>query len=186
MSSHFFASDFFGTDSHDLRRTNMRFRLRTVIVAISCACCALAAFRCDEIYFRLKYGPRVPARQIRTSAINDMSLRLIIRGEPFRTDKSRTYFDWVSWSTLGQKKGREPDLRILGVWETPYVDRPYVIKVGRETLFARPCQDVLEQLSPEPDPVVATPAVPKEEQESRPSDWSKRTRSYFPSPIRDK
>lgn len=108
-------------------------------VIVTLVACGLAAFRSEEIYFRFTYGPRVSAREIRLSGINDQSLGIIIRGERYWTDDSRAVVEEIFW-LVGKRRGSRPDTRVRGVWQTSFEDRPYVVKVGRETLFAHPAE----------------------------------------------
>lgn len=117
----------------------MKYRLRTLFIIVTLVACGLAAFRSEDIYFRFKYGPRVSAREIRPSGINDQSLGILIRGERYQTDDSRAVLEEIFW-LMAKQRGPRPDTRIRGIWQTSFEDRPYVVKVGRETLFAHPAE----------------------------------------------
>ena len=112
----------------------MKYRLRTLFIVVTVLACSLVVWQSEDVYFRWKYGPRVPAREIEPGISYDLSLGLTIRGEHYLTDDSKTVWEYVAWPMSG-KNGPPPDTRIRGVWETPFEDRPYVIKMGRETLF---------------------------------------------------
>ena len=102
-----------------------------VITAII-ACC-LAAYQSEELYFRWRYGPRVPAGDIGSSYINDTSYDFLVRGQLFSSDDSRVIVEVVFW-----KGGPKPDTSFRGMWETGEEHRPYIIRIGKELLYMHP------------------------------------------------
>ena len=99
----------------------------------------LSAPHWEELYFRVRYGPRVPASEYSSDNVA-LSLSIVIRGERFYLDRVRKLDEQVPPQTDTTH----------GVWETGSVRHPYVVKLGEETLFAcRTASDALQAAKPQ-------------------------------------